>query len=111
MNCKHPSFKYGVNALNELDDNGLITVFCLDCGEEFKMAVICRWGDDMGKMSQLNAMLNDGASTNQIADWIFSLKVQRGEDINEDTPKNCLETAKRFKREYEVKKNVWKRME
>ena len=60
----------------------------------------------MGKMSQLNAMLNDGASTNQIADWIFSLKVQRGENINEDTTKNCLETAKKFKREHEVKKNV-----
>jgi len=60
----------------------------------------------MSKMSQLNAMLNDGASTNQIADWIFSLKVQRGENINEDTPKTCLETAKRFKKEHEVKKNV-----
>ena len=42
MNCKHPNFKYSANALNELDDNGLVTVFCLDCGEEFKMAVVCR---------------------------------------------------------------------
>ena len=42
MNCKHPDFKYGVNALNELDNNGLITVFCLDCGEEFKIAVVWR---------------------------------------------------------------------
>ena len=59
----------------------------------------------MGKMSQLNAMINDGASTKKIADWIFKLKVQRGEDINETTYDKCLETAKMFVRQDEVKKN------
>ena len=59
----------------------------------------------MGKMSQLNAMLDNGASVKQIADWVFSLKVQRGENINEDTFDKCLETAKMFVRQDEVKKN------
>lgn len=56
----------------------------------------------MGKMSQLNAMLNDGMSANHIADWIFSLKVQRGEDINENTKSKCLHLAKKFKQEREI---------
>tara|TARA_R100001460_G_scaffold104217_1_gene149796 strand:+ start:1833 stop:2015 length:183 start_codon:yes stop_codon:yes gene_type:complete len=60
----------------------------------------------MGKMSQLNAMLDNGASSKQIADWIFSLKVQRGENINETTYDKCMETAKMFKQEDEAKKNV-----
>ena len=60
----------------------------------------------MGKMSQLNAMLNDGASTNQIADWIFSLRVQRGEDINEDTEYLCLLLAKKFKMEHDAMQNL-----
>ena len=65
----------------------------------------------MGKMSQLSAMLEDGASTKEIADWIFSLKVQRGENINENTYERCVETAKMFKQEDEAKKNVWEGME
>lgn len=65
----------------------------------------------MSKMSKLAAMLDDGASAKQIADWIFSLKVQRGEDINEDTLDKCLETAKMFVRQDEVKRNVRKGME
>lgn len=68
-------------------------------------------GDIMGKMSQLNAMLDNGASAKQIADWIFSLKVQRGEDINENTFDKCLETARMFVRQDEVKRNVRKGME
>ena len=60
----------------------------------------------MGKMSQLNAMLEGGASAKKIADWIFSLKVQRGENINETTYDKCMETAKMFKQEDEAKKNV-----
>lgn len=60
----------------------------------------------MGKMSQLNAMLNEGASSNQIADWIFSLRVQRGEDINEDTEYFCLLLAKKFKMEHEAMQNL-----
>jgi len=60
----------------------------------------------MGKMSQLAAMLDDGASAKQVADWIFSLKVQRGENINENTYDKCMETAKIFVRKDEAKKNV-----
>lgn len=65
----------------------------------------------MGKMSQLAAMLDDGASAKQVADWIFSLKVQRGENINESTYDKCMETAKMFVRENEAKKNVREGME
>ena len=60
----------------------------------------------MSKMSQLAAMLDDGASAKQIADFIFSLKVQRGENINEHTYDKCIETAKMFIQEDEAKKNV-----
>ena len=60
----------------------------------------------MGKMSQLSAMLDDGASADNIADWIFSLKVQRGEDINEDTEYYCLLLAKKFKMEHEAMQNI-----
>ena len=60
----------------------------------------------MGKMGQLAAMLEDGASTKEIADWIFSLKVRRNENINENTYDKCMETAKMFKQENEAKKNV-----
>ncbi len=56
----------------------------------------------MGKMSQISAMLDDGMSANHIADWIFSLKVQRGEDINENTKFKCLHLAKKFKQEHEA---------
>jgi len=56
----------------------------------------------MGKMSQLSAMLDDGMSANYIADWIFSLKVQRGEDINQNTKFECLHLAKKFKQEREI---------
>ena len=65
----------------------------------------------MSKMSQLNAMLDDGASAKQIADWIFILKVQRRENINKTTYDKCMETAKMFVRQDEVKKNVRKGME
>ena len=65
----------------------------------------------MGKMSQLAAMLDDGASAKQVADWIFSLKVQRGENINETTYDKCMETAKMFIQKDEVKRNVRKGME
>ena len=65
----------------------------------------------MGKMSQLSAMLEDGASTKEIADWIFSLKVQRGENINENTYERCVETAKMFVQEDEAKRNVREGME
>ena len=54
----------------------------------------------MGKMSKLSAMLDDGVSANHIADWLFSLKVQRGEDINENTKFECLHLAKKFKHEH-----------
>ena len=50
----------------------------------------------MGKMKELYIKLEEGQTAEQIADWIFSLKVSRGEDINENTPKECLETAKHF---------------
>ena len=60
----------------------------------------------MGKMSQLSAMLDDGASAEKIADWIFSLRVQRGEDINEDTEYYCLLLAKKFKMEHEAMQNL-----
>ena len=56
----------------------------------------------MGKMSQLSAMLDDGMSADYIADWIFSLKVQRGEDINQNTKFECLHLAKKFKQEREI---------
>lgn len=59
----------------------------------------------MSKMSQLAAMLDEGASVIKIADFIFSLKVQRGENINEYTYDRCIETAKMFKQD-EAKKNV-----
>jgi len=60
----------------------------------------------MGKMSQLSAMLDDGVSANNIAEWLFSLKVQRGEDINENTKFECLHLAKKFKMEHEATKNI-----
>jgi len=60
----------------------------------------------MGKMSQLSAMLDDGASADNIADWIFSLKVQRGEDINENTKFECLHLAKKFKMEHDATQNI-----
>ncbi len=53
-------------------------------------------------MSQLSAMLDDGMSADYIADWIFSLKVQRGEDINQNTKFECLHLAKKFKQEREI---------
>tara|TARA_R110001592_G_scaffold268049_2_gene534225 strand:+ start:2316 stop:2510 length:195 start_codon:yes stop_codon:yes gene_type:complete len=56
----------------------------------------------MGKMSQLSAMLDYGMSAEYIADWVFSLKVQRGEDINENTKSECLDLAKKFKQEREI---------
>ena len=65
----------------------------------------------MSKMNQLAAMLDDGASSKQIADWIFSLKVQRGENINENTYDKCMETAKMFVRKDEVKRDVREGME
>jgi hypothetical protein len=68
-------------------------------------------GDIMGKMSQLAAMLDDGASAKQIADWIFSLKVQRGENINETTYDKCMEAAKMWVRQDEAKRNVREGME
>lgn len=64
------------------------------------------WVKDMSKMSQLNAMLDNGASAKQIADWIFSLKVQRGENINETTYDKCMETAKMWVRKDEVKRDA-----
>ena len=53
-------------------------------------------------MSQLSAMLDYGMSAEYIADWVFSLKVQRGEDINENTKSECLDLAKKFKQEREI---------
>ena len=67
----------------------------------------------MGKMSQLAAMIEDGASAKKVADWIFSLKVQRGENINENTYDKCMETAKMFIQEDEAKKmfeKEWNRL-
>ena len=60
-------------------------------------------------MSQLSAMLEDGASTKEIADWIFSLKVQRGENINENTYERCVETAKMFKQENEKRRKMFEK--
>tara|TARA_R100000734_G_C3314830_1_gene106555 strand:+ start:1292 stop:1483 length:192 start_codon:yes stop_codon:yes gene_type:complete len=50
----------------------------------------------MGLMSEIHIMLNNGATVKEIADWIFSLKVSRGEIINEDTLEDCYFTAKHF---------------
>lgn len=50
----------------------------------------------MGLMKELHIMLSNGATVNEIADWIFSLKVSRNEDINENTKQVCLDTAKHF---------------
>jgi hypothetical protein len=47
----------------------------------------------------------------RIADWVFSLKVQRGEDINETTYDKCMETAKMWVRKDEAKRNVREGME
>ena len=53
-------------------------------------------------MNQLLAMLDEGMSADYIADWLFNLKVQRDEDINENTKVECLHLAKKFKQEREI---------
>lgn len=47
-------------------------------------------------IKELHIMLSNGATVNEIADWIFSLKVSLNENINENTEKECLDTAKHF---------------
>ena len=50
----------------------------------------------MGYTGELHTMLSNGATVQEIADWLFSLKVSRGHDINENTKEDCFVTAKHF---------------
>ena len=50
----------------------------------------------MGYTGELHTMLSNGATVQEIADWLFSLKVSRGHDINENTKEDCFVTLNTF---------------
>ena len=60
----------------------------------------------MGYTGELHTMLSNGATVQEIADWLFSLKVSRGHNINEETVKDCYFTAKHFYEEFHSRSDV-----